>query len=498
MNRYLILAKLKELGKKSLLVLKKTCFPLQVILSYLPKVLGFYLIFLAVFLIFPPLFRHEVPPLADCQQELEQRFGWSSERVLPLETVNEAELWRFKLLNEAQDSIDMAIFDYRDDQAGQAFTSILLKAADRGAHVRLLVDGSSSTLLGHFFPLVASHPNVEVRIYNPVHPLQPWNLNYRMHEKFILVDDQLYLLGGRNQNSLFIGDYDDVPRKNQDRDLVVYTEEPDKASSHFQLQEYFDVIWDLDKVKAVDPFVDKNDKARAEHEEFDQHMADLEREIAQRLPEAFAPCDWAKETLPAKRVELVAGLPTAANKPPLVFQDLVDRMGEGHDVIIETPYLMLSSQHYQQLADLEAKEGVHVSYLTNSPECGANIFGTAEQLFRRNRLTDMGSDLYEYIGEKSQHTKTILIDDNISMVGSFNFDLRSIYLDTENMVWVDSPELNAFLRKQAQEQVASSRKITPDGTWTYGPDCQETQLSVGKTIALALVHIFSLPIHHLL
>lgn len=66
------------------------------------------------------------------------------------------------------------------------------------------------------------------------------------------------------------------------------------------------------------------------------------------------------------------------------------------------------------------------------------------------------------------HTKSILIDDRLSVIGSFNWDMRSPYLDTELMLLVDCPALNAALREQTEEMMRQSRLVLPGGTETAG------------------------------
>ena len=90
---------------------------------------------------------------------------------------------------------------------------------------------------------MASHENVEVQIYNPVNLLKPWKLQARLHDKYVIVDDKMYLLGGRNTTNLFLGDYSDS--KNIDRELFVYKEDENTQGSIDQLKQYFESIWNL-------------------------------------------------------------------------------------------------------------------------------------------------------------------------------------------------------------------------------------------------------------
>ena len=64
------------------------------------------------------------------------------------------------------------------------------------------------------------YENVEVGVYNPVTPVNLFKVNYRMHDKYLIVDEKMYLLGGRNSNDIFLGDQ--TKGINEDRDILVY------------------------------------------------------------------------------------------------------------------------------------------------------------------------------------------------------------------------------------------------------------------------------------
>lgn len=93
------------------------------------------------------------------------------------------------------------------------------------------------------FQALASHPSVQVKRYNPIRLLTPWQSMLRLHDKYLIADETAYILGGRNTYDLFLGDYSEV--KNIDRDLLVYQNEPSSDSSMGQLRRYFDQIWSL-------------------------------------------------------------------------------------------------------------------------------------------------------------------------------------------------------------------------------------------------------------
>ena len=106
--------------------------------------------------------------------------------------------------------------------------------------------------------------------------------------------------------------------------------------------------------------------------------------------------------------------------------------------------------------------------------------------------------MYEYLGDQALHTKALVVGDDLTIAGSCNFDMRSVYLDTELMLAIRSPQLNAQIRGQIQELQEHSRRMAPDGTITDGPAYQPREQSLGKQISYGLLRAVLLPFRHLL
>ena len=110
-----------------------------------------------------------------------------------------------------------------------------------------------------------------------------------------------------------------------------------------------------------------------------------------------------------------------------------------------TPYLVMDSAMRDDLTAVCASAPEDVKVLVNSRETGNNIIASADYTIHRPMAERLGIPLWEFCGGWSMHTKSVLIDDNLSLIGSFNFDPRSAYLDTELMLAVYSEGLNAQL-----------------------------------------------------
>ena len=114
---------------------------------------------------------------------------------------------RLTLIDRAERTIDAQYFLMKPDSAGRLFARKLLEAADRGVRVRLLLDDIFTTVNDDTFVVFNHHPNIELRLFNPIGRDGVYHLNYlghfklanrRMHNKSFTVDNQVSIVGGRN------------------------------------------------------------------------------------------------------------------------------------------------------------------------------------------------------------------------------------------------------------------------------------------------------------
>lgn len=444
-----------------------------------------WLLYLIVSVVVPPLFRKSA---AAGESTVSDPGGpGGQERVLCIDNNMDALLWRLRLIEAARERLVLTTFDFRDDHSGQDMMAALLNAADRGVQVQILVDGLNGSLWlpgSQNFQELAAHERVEVRLYNPIDLLTPWKLNYRMHDKYLIADDFAYILGGRNTDDLFLGNY--VDSYNEDNDILVYETVPGEGGSYLQLQEYFDRIWELPCCAAY------QNRGRGGN-----YLKEHYQSLRERYPQAFLETDWEGATVAANSVELCANPMEPENKEPRLWNRLAEEMKRGDEVVIITPYIICSGQMYADLADV-ARESARAEVIINAVECGSNPFGCTDYLNQKENVRETGVHVYECLGAQALHTKTILIGDRVSIVGSCNLDMRSVYLDTELMLVIDSPELNAALQEQAEGLREQSRHVSPDGSVENGAEYRPAEQGLGKKILYGVLRVLILPIRHLL
>lgn len=449
------------------------------------RIFVIWLIFLLLCLVILPLFHKSVEykeepfsPLVNMEAQ---------ERILSIDDNMDALLWRLRLIEAARERVVLTTFDFRDDKSGKDIMASLLHAADRGVEVQILIDGINGRLRlsgSDTFQELIAHENVEAKLYNPVNLLMPWRINYRMHDKYLIADDFAYILGGRNTDNLFLGNY--KKSYNEDRDILVYETIPGEGNSYVQLVEYFDQIWNLPCCKEY--------KKRGFTEGYlKKHYP----EVRNKYPDAFIEPVWEEMTIETNGIELWTNPMEPKNKESELWERLVDEMKQSDRILIQTPYIICNRKMYQDLEDINIGNK-KFELILNAVESGTNPFGCTDYLNQKRQVRKTGVFTYEYLGAQAVHTKTILAGDNISMVGSYNLDMRSTYLDTEMMLVIDCPELNASIRGQAEKMKEASRQIAPDGAITDGKDYLPVKQDIGKKVYYGILRVIIIPFRHLL
>ena len=459
------------------------------------------------------------------------------ERIRCIDDNEEALLWRLRMIGAAKKSIVLATFDLRADESGTDLLAALNHAAEKGVEIKLLIDGIYQQLFlngSKEFQALAARENVEVGVYNPVSPVGIFKLNYRMHDKYVIVDDKMYLLGGRNSNDIFLGDYtSDI---NVDRDILVCDTTNGKGESLQELEAYFQQIWNEDCVKikggrkknsseisvseeAADDSEGTesnlknpdivNGKSNAENEitdetqerlsKYEKQYQSLEMRYAS-LKEKYTDIEdyssWQEDTIPANKITLVNNGTHAGPKTPLVLQTIRYLAKNADNVTIQTPYVICNGYMYDTLNEIAFHARLKI--ILNAVEKGSNPWGCTDYLNQKKKILNTGADVYELMNEVPVHTKAVLLDDRLSVVGSYNLDMRSTYLDTELMLVIDSKELNQQIQSTEGTYIEKSKEVLSNGQETEGVQYETKVLNWQKKLFYGVLRIIIRPLRQLL
>ena len=378
---------------------------------------------------------------------------------------------RIALADQAAHSIDLQTFIYDDDATGRLLADRLLRAADRGVRVRLLLDVGFKPADMALFDALDAHPGIEVRMFNPFAQREPGRLarlaqllfefrrlNRRMHNKAFIVDNQVAIVGGRN-----IGDhYFDAGDSDNFRDLDLLAIGPVVPA----VSRSFDVYWNDEaampnaawggRVDAVDALAALRPRLRREARTFAD--TDYAQAVLAELPHGATEVRpgqwfWGRGTVVADPPEAIAAGSAKGLRIGAQVRATFDAAQS--ELLLITPYFVPSRDEVEHFETL-VKRGVAVRVLTNSLASQNHAMVHAGYSDRRRPLLAAGVALHEYKPRPAQgrtpalrdsggaitmHAKSFVVDRRYTFVGSLNLDPRSQLLNTEMGIIVDSPEL---------------------------------------------------------
>lgn len=407
-------------------------------------------------------------------------------------------LFRAQMIGAATRTIDLEYFIFRQDDTGQLLSDALLRAADRGVRIRLLVDDADRNDGDEQIAALSAHPNIQIRIYNPfayrgrdelIRDLEfafdASRLDYRMHNKLMVVDNAIALVGGRN-----IGDaYFQVDPESQFGDDDVFAAGPIVR----KLSDSFDEYWNSAlaiPVAALDEARTSSARLAAYRVALEQHRKTMKAagiEYARRIAtgEPLASVLAGRSSLVWANARVLYDSPNkkriedGEEAGALMHRAVMDAAkGVQHELLIVTPFFVPGLDGVKLLSELH-KRGVRVRVLTNSMEATPEPLAQAGYMHYRRALLEHGVELYEVRarlgsargsgeskaaaedGHYALHAKLFIFDRKRLYAGSMNFDERSRRINTEMGLIIDSPELarQAAARFDAMTSPADSYRL---------------------------------------
>ncbi|WP_425043339.1 phospholipase D family protein [Primorskyibacter sp. S87] len=404
--------------------------------------------------------------------------GPSSVAIAPLVDGNDALGARLRMIAEAERSIDLKTFLIKPDIAGTLIWVALYDAAERGVKVRLLFDDVFTTAKDDEIATLDAHPNVEIRVFNPLSRnstlvgnflLDFSRVNRRMHNKAMITDGLLAIVGGRN----IADEYYQINASHEfaDFDLFVAGQPVAELSNAFDL--YWNDQWSLplsvfetgDETLLRDALA--KFRNRSESEEAEIYRRAVNSTYLAALREGRVP------SFPGQ-AHVVVDQPGKLRNPPgkgpfEVGESLYQTLGRARrDVLLITPYFVpeaYGSAFFRSLSE----RGVRVRVMTNSLASTNHPYVHGGYAPYRAELLDAGVELYEVRADATRllagldapltmHTKLAIVDGLTVFVGSPNVDPRSIRQNSEIGMVIDSPEL-------ARSIVADIAKVRADVTF---------------------------------
>ena len=389
--------------------------------------------------------------------------------------------WGFRtrtgLSNQAEQTIDLQYYIWETDTAGSILAERILRAADRGVRVRMLLDHVTTKDTDFKFARVDQHPNIEIRLFNPFanrgfHGLEFLfgleRLNHRMHNKAFIVDNAIAIVGGRNIGDNYFGV--DTAANFRDLDLAVVGPVVQDVSRSF------DQYWNSEFAVPISAIIEE----RLSEDEFQEQKAKLYRWV-DAVKDYPYPIDTTSDVVMAKLEEFrgdfiwapAKALYDEPDKLETDEEEVADHLiqlgkEKDHEVMIEAAYVIPGPEGVERTR-LNKERGIPQRLLTNSLATNDVAAAHAGYAKYRRELIRNGLEVYELrpdansvknnwtllagTSKASLHTKAFVVDRELVAIGSFNVDPRSIALNTEIVILVESPELAAQVLAYMDEGV---------------------------------------------
>ncbi|MEY8427465.1 phospholipase D-like domain-containing protein [Lachnospiraceae bacterium 46-15] len=412
------------------------------------------------------------------------------ERAKVISDNGEALAERVRLISQSKEEIILSTFDFDADSSGKILLSALLNAADRGVSVKILIDGLAYTtgIQGNpWFLALTETDNVSLKVYNPINLIKPWTLMGRLHDKYLIADSTAYILGGRNSYDYFLGDQEGY--KNYDWDVLVFTNNSPDSGSMRQLQSYFHSVWQLPDCHAAGKqLLFKNHPAV---QDCRRKLQNLYQQTQAEHNDWFSPINILAATVPTRKIQLVSNPSHVHAKEPVVFYTITELMKQAEEsVVFHTPYVICNDWMTGRLKEI-CTQIPKVQMMTNSVANNGNPFGAMDYRENKEKLLDTGLQIMEYDGGISYHGKCFTIDSRISAIGSFNWDMRSTYLDTELMLIIDSEELNRQLRKEMLKYEKNALKVKDISSYELADGQSPRPLTAQKKFSIDIIRLWA-------
>jgi putative cardiolipin synthase len=382
---------------------------------------------------------------------------------------------RIAMVDLAEKTLDLQVYIWELDETGRILAERLIRAADRGVRVRLLVDDMGLAAADQGVASIDAHPNIEIRIFNPFANRDNSTLdfitdldrvNHRMHNKIMIMDNVFTVVGGRNIGDHYFG----VNRDTNFRDMDIVAIGPVVRD----ISRVFDHFWQSNWAVPISVLVD--------HPYTETDLNAVTTRLRKTIAAGNYPYPTDEDTA-ALAAKIADAVDIAIWAPGRVVWDDPSRLvesGEAGDMIeilrkrtnnvhesftIESAYFVVRNGGVERVQGM-IDRGVKVRILTNSLVSNDVLAAHAGHAKYRKQLLEAGAEVYElradagvikknWQGESRAglHTKAMIFDGQSVFIGSFNLDPRSANINTEAGLYVESPELAAQLLAYMDEGI---------------------------------------------
>lgn len=401
------------------------------------------------------------------------------ERALLMPTSADSFYRRLYLIEGAQKTVDHMVFTAFKGSFSLYYYTALLRAADRGVKVRIIVDGKLGKPdkdLAQIGRLIQNHNNIEMYYFNPFNIWRPMGLMTLLHDKVTIVDGDKMIVGGVNMGTSSYMD-------NFDMEIMITNS--GAGGSVGQAERYFD---ELVESKLTVRKISKKCDFSLKTEYISQYSAFYEN---YELSEAI---NYSTQGVPIDRATYLHNKISDGKKAPIILQAIFNLAGSSKKTTIVTPYTLLVDNKKKRLRELAAVN-TEFTIVTNSLYNARNV-AYAEYYYSRRDYIDSNIALLEYQAKNQIHAKMCTFDERFSMIGSFNMDERSAHIDTESVVVIDSPAFTEIVDNYIRDVfIANSLRVGENNEYVPSDTVVAGDVPTGKRLKYVFYNALSVVIN---
>lgn len=468
------------------------------ILKFILLIFLFFLLYLLIGSVIPCLFNRDVSKknIEEFSKISYENNKTGPDRATIIESPTDSLNTRMEIVRNSKESLKITTYKIVDSESTRAFLGEIVKAANRGVKVDFILDGKAYFYTKNakvFLDAMNTHPNINCKVYNPVNLLKPWELQFLLHDKIIISDDEYLLLGGRNIDERHFAPKGFEGPITYDREVLVWkkkTNDNEINSAIDQSEDYFNTLWNYERTK--DTNKDNQDDIL---DLLENSISGFKEDNPKFYKKTLG--DFLNRTVETSKITLISNPIEVSKKEPYVAYQMANiALDSKKSVILQTPYATGNKDLLSTLTRISSSRDLSIQ--TNSSASTPNIAAFSNYLGHRKKFVETGAKIYELQSTDSIHGKSMVIDDKIAIVGSCNMDDRSFYLDTETMLVIDSPDLAKELSGYISNLHDESLTVDQNNKYKDSTTVKQLDVSIFKRITLKLVYIIMRPFQFLI
>lgn len=372
---------------------------------------------------------------------------------------HDALIKRLSAINNAKKSIYICTYNIAvNDESAQLIIAGLIKAAQNGVNVYLITDGKFGGLNRNYIKLLSMYNNIQVLLYNKLNFKYPESVQVSLHNKIMLFDDEWIISGGRNISDTFLTNDKLAKPISYDLDVLIYNHDHQSQVIN-DVKYFFNELITCEYCSKVykNPNFESKQLAVKLLSNYDKYINEQKLELSNSLHNTI------NEMHKAKNITLLTNSLIPIKKEANIATSLLNICKQHKsELTIFTPYLIMNDNIQQAFNTLSNNRQVTV--LTNSIKTSPNYPAFSNYLHNRKNILKLNMNVFEYTGHKntSIHTKAAIIGDNLTTIGSMNLDNRSLYINTEQMLIMNSEGFQEEMNKVIAKQKEVSTQILSD------------------------------------